>query len=144
VIENRRYWVFFCRSNFSNKVLRTKSTTAGWLPVLPAHPICVVNLLRFSTGFLSAIFVLQQTHNYSGKCVNDRKVALHRFPVKKRLSMLWTNRMSRKNWKPTVCELVLIPNYYNYISMRLSSHAHKNLHLKNFVFYTVENITHLK
>jgi hypothetical protein len=57
----------------------------------------------FSTGFLSAIFVLQQTHNYSGKCVNDRKVTLHRFPVNKRLSMLWTNRMSRKNWKPTSC-----------------------------------------
>jgi hypothetical protein len=35
-------------------------------------------------------------------------------------------------------------NYSNYISMRLSSYAHKNLHLKNFVFYSVENITHLK
>ena len=45
--------------------------------------------------------------------------------------------------KESVCELVLIPNYSNYISMRLSSQAHKNLHLKNFVFYTVENITHL-
>jgi hypothetical protein len=39
VIENRRYWVFFCRSNFSNKVIRTESTTTGWLPVLPANPI---------------------------------------------------------------------------------------------------------
>ena len=63
----------------------------------------VVNLLRFSTGFLSAIFVLQQTHNYSGKCVNDRNVTLHRFPVNKRLSMLWTNRTRRKSWKPTSC-----------------------------------------
>ena len=42
-------------------------------------------------------------HNYSGKCANDRKISLHRFPVNKRLSMLWKNRISRKNWKPTSC-----------------------------------------
>ncbi|XP_062567145.1 uncharacterized protein LOC134229407 [Saccostrea cucullata] len=42
-------------------------------------------------------------HNYSGKNIKDRKVTLHRFPVNKKHKMIWKNRVSRKNWKPTSC-----------------------------------------